>query len=146
MCIRDRESVYLSRLCGDELLLVACAEPNEGFQVCAEAGSSVPLHCTTQGKAILAFMPELEQRRVPVSYTHLDVYKRQPFTRIFATKMAPWPPTPTSRTLFVWFISVLLSGNRAHRANLCADGAADAEGGINMGLLALHHQRRAADL
>lgn len=59
-----QESVYLSRLCGDELLLVACAEPNEGFQVCAEAGSSVPLHCTTQGKAILAFMPELEQRRV----------------------------------------------------------------------------------
>lgn len=59
-----QESAYLSRLCGSELLLVACAEPNEGFQVCAETGSQVPMHCTTQGKAILAFMPEEERRRV----------------------------------------------------------------------------------
>lgn len=59
-----QESAYLSRLCGDELLLVACAEPNEGFQVCAETGSRIPLHCTTQGKAILAFMPEQERTRV----------------------------------------------------------------------------------
>lgn len=69
-----QESVYLSRLCGDELLLVACAEPNEGFQVCAEAGSRMPLHCTTQGKVILAFMPAAERRRI------LDKLALRPYT------------------------------------------------------------------
>lgn len=84
-----QESAYLSRLCGGELMLVACAEPNEGFQVCAEIGSRVPLHCTTQGKAILAFMPDSERRRVLEKsglrpYTHQAVQSLEELERELA--------------------------------------------------------------
>ncbi len=47
-------STYLARLMDDRLILVACEEPNDGFRVYDEVGSRLPLHCTSQGKAILA--------------------------------------------------------------------------------------------
>lgn len=56
------ESAYLARLTGDELLLADCAEPHIGFRVSSEAGTRMPLHCTSQGKAILAFHPESEAK------------------------------------------------------------------------------------
>ena len=54
------ESAYLARLTGNELLLADCAEPHVGFRVSSESGTRMPLHCTSQGKAILAFHPESE--------------------------------------------------------------------------------------
>lgn len=57
-----KESAYLARLCGDDLLLAVCAEPSEGFRVSTEEGTRIPLHCTSQGKVILAYMPEAEAR------------------------------------------------------------------------------------
>lgn len=55
-----RESAYLARICGDELLLAVCAEPSEGFRVSTQEGTRIPIHASSQGKAILAYMPEDE--------------------------------------------------------------------------------------
>ena len=54
------ESAYLARLSGDDLILVECVEPHRGFRVSSEPGSRIPLHCSSQGKCILAAMPEPE--------------------------------------------------------------------------------------
>lgn len=54
------ESVNLARLSGDALVLVDCAEPRVGYRIAAETGCRLPLHCSSQGKAILAFRPEKE--------------------------------------------------------------------------------------
>ena len=56
-----QESAYLARLSGDELILVACEEPHAGFRVASEAGTRLPLHCTSQGKIILANRPANEE-------------------------------------------------------------------------------------
>lgn len=50
------ESAYLARLSGDDLILVECVEPHNGFRVSSEPGSRIPLHCSSQGKCILAAM------------------------------------------------------------------------------------------
>ena len=68
------ESAYLARLSGDELILVECMEPRNGFRVSSEPGSRIPLHCSSQGKCILAAMPEerakeLIQRKGMHSFT-----------------------------------------------------------------------------
>lgn len=52
------ESAYLARLSGDELILVECVEPHTGFRVSSEPGARIPIHCSSQGKCILAAMPE----------------------------------------------------------------------------------------
>lgn len=57
-------SAYLARLSGDELLLVECMEPHEGFRVSSDPGTRMPPHCTSQGKAILANRPEAEVRQL----------------------------------------------------------------------------------
>ena len=48
------ESVYLARLSGDDLLLAICEEPHTSFRITSEVGTRLPLHCSSQGKAILA--------------------------------------------------------------------------------------------
>ena len=58
------ESAYLARLSGDELILVECVEPRNGFRVSSEPGSRLPLHCSSQGKCILAAMPEQQAREI----------------------------------------------------------------------------------
>lgn len=52
------QSVYLARLCGEDLLLVAGSEPQTDFHISSQVGSRIPLHCTSQGKCILANLPE----------------------------------------------------------------------------------------
>ena len=76
MCIRDR--AYLARLSGDELILVDCEEPHTSFRVASEAGTRLPLHCTSQGKIILANRPASEvgallRRRELRAYTNATV-------------------------------------------------------------------------
>lgn len=56
------ESAYLARLSGDELLLTDCVEPHSGFRVSSEVGSKLPLHCSSQGKAILSTKSASEVR------------------------------------------------------------------------------------
>ena len=59
------ESAYLARLSGEELILVECIEPRRaGFRVYNEPGTRSPLHCSSQGKCILAFMPREKARRI----------------------------------------------------------------------------------
>lgn len=58
------ESAYLARLSGDELILVECVEPHNGFRVSSEPGSRIPLHCSSQGKCILAAMPEEQAKEL----------------------------------------------------------------------------------
>lgn len=58
------ESAYLARLSGDELILVECVEPRTGFRVSSEPGSRIPLHCSSQGKCILASMPEEQAKAI----------------------------------------------------------------------------------
>lgn len=58
------ESAYLARLSGNELILALCEEPHAGFRVVSEAGTRLPLHCSSQGKAILANLPAYEAQRL----------------------------------------------------------------------------------
>ena len=58
------ESAYLARLSGNELILVVCEEPHAGFRVVSEVGTRLPLHCSSQGKAILAHLPDYEAHRL----------------------------------------------------------------------------------
>ena len=69
-----RESAYLARLCGDDLILAACAEPSEGFRVSTEEGTRIPIHASSQGRVILAYMPENDAR------TLLERKGMQPYT------------------------------------------------------------------
>ncbi|MDR0889325.1 MAG: IclR family transcriptional regulator [Oscillospiraceae bacterium] len=72
------ESAYLARLSAGELILVACEEPHNGFRVTSEAGTRLPLYCTSQGKAILANRPASEldsllQRKPITAYTAYSI-------------------------------------------------------------------------
>lgn len=58
------QSAYLARLSGDELILAVCEEPHVGFRIVSEVGTRLPLHCSSQGKVILANLPKYEARRL----------------------------------------------------------------------------------
>ena len=58
------QSLYLARLSGDELVLISSAEPRMGFHISSEVGSRLPLYCTSEGKCILAHMPEARAREL----------------------------------------------------------------------------------
>ena len=58
------ESAYLARLSGDELILTVCEEPHVGFRIVSEVGTRLPLHCTSQGKVILANQPGYTAERL----------------------------------------------------------------------------------
>ena len=82
-----QESAYLARLSGDELILVACEEPHAGFRVASEAGTRLPLHCTSQGKIILANRPANEvqallRRKELRQYTDATVTDAQAFLEL----------------------------------------------------------------
>lgn len=70
---RFHESAYLARLSGNELLLAVCEEPHTGFRITSEAGTRLPLHCTSQGKVILANMPRQDALRL-LTRAPLDAY------------------------------------------------------------------------
>lgn len=61
---RFGESAYLARLSGNELLLALCEEPHGGFRIVSEEGTRLPLHCSCQGKAILAQKSFSEAKRL----------------------------------------------------------------------------------
>lgn len=73
------ESAYLARLSGDELILVECLEPHNGFRVSSEPGSRIPLHCSSQGKCILAAMRP-EQARELVNRKGMNAYTSSTIT------------------------------------------------------------------
>lgn len=61
---RFHESAYLARQSGDELILVECCEPRTSFRITSEVGTRLPLHCSSQGKIILANRSVYEAERL----------------------------------------------------------------------------------
>jgi IclR family transcriptional regulator, acetate operon repressor len=53
-------TVHLAMRNGDRAIYVDKAEADRPFQMVSRVGMSIPLHCTSIGKAILAFLPAAE--------------------------------------------------------------------------------------
>ncbi|MBX6342876.1 MAG: IclR family transcriptional regulator [Thermomicrobiaceae bacterium] len=56
------ETTYLALLDGTEVLYVDRVESSQPVRLHSVVGTRNPLHCTSLGKAILAFLPEAERR------------------------------------------------------------------------------------
>lgn len=74
------EGSYLVRLSGDELILAEFVEPRGGFSVSAKQGSRIPIHCTAQGRCILAAMPE-ERAKALLQHKGMYAYSAATVTR-----------------------------------------------------------------
>jgi IclR family KDG regulon transcriptional repressor len=57
------EAVHLAQLDNGHVLFVDKCKATDHFETLAQAGKIAPGYCTGVGKAILAFMPEVEQNR-----------------------------------------------------------------------------------
>ena len=64
IALQTGSSVLLSGLQGREAMVLETVEATGAFRVVSEQGSRVPLHCTSQGKLLLAYLPAGEQRRL----------------------------------------------------------------------------------
>ncbi|HSB72996.1 MAG TPA: IclR family transcriptional regulator [Candidatus Methylomirabilis sp.] len=64
LAVRSRQTVNLAVLDGDEILYLAKRESPDPLRLTVEAGRRLPAHCTALGKAILAFRPPAEVRRL----------------------------------------------------------------------------------
>lgn len=64
LAARTGESAYLATLNGDKLLIVDSAEPNNVFRVASTIGTRLPIHCSSQGKAILSHMDIATVQRI----------------------------------------------------------------------------------
>ena len=69
-----RESVYLTALDGDRALYIYAVESSKRLLARTAVGDRAPLHCTSVGKAMLAYLPADEVERIlasspPVSFT-----------------------------------------------------------------------------
>lgn len=58
------ETITLSVLYGDDLLYLAKVESAQAVRVSSRVGGSAPIHCSANGKALLAFRPESEIDRL----------------------------------------------------------------------------------
>ena len=57
-------TVHLGILEGTNVVIIEKAEPNRMIQMVSRIGSSVPAHCTGQGKTLLAFSPKATVEKV----------------------------------------------------------------------------------
>lgn len=64
LAVRCQQTVNLAVLDGEEILYIAKRESPEPLRLTVEVGRRLPVHCTALGKAILAFRPPLEVRRL----------------------------------------------------------------------------------
>ena len=56
------ETVSISTLDRGEVLVLDCADAHSDLRVVSEKGARLPLHCTSQGKLLLAYLPESQRR------------------------------------------------------------------------------------
>lgn len=56
------ETVSLAALDRGEVLILDRADAHSNFRVVSEKGSRLPLHCTSQGKLLLAYLPEVRRK------------------------------------------------------------------------------------
>ncbi len=75
------ESVFLSILDRGEVITLDRAENRTGLRTSAEMGCRLPVHCTSQGKLFLAFMPEAERQAV-LKRTELRSYTNHTITTL----------------------------------------------------------------
>lgn len=71
------ESVFLAVREGTELVYIERVEGQSRIQISGTIGARGPLYCTSQGKSILAFMPETEREEI-LDRIHLE--RRAPNT------------------------------------------------------------------
>jgi IclR family acetate operon transcriptional repressor len=64
LAVRCRHTVNLAVLDRDEILYVARRDSPEPLRLTVEVGRRIPAHCTALGKAMLAFRPVMEVRRL----------------------------------------------------------------------------------
>lgn len=62
IALKTGNSVFLSTLEEDSAMVIETATAAGAFQVISEKGSRVPLHCTSQGKLLLAYQPPGQRR------------------------------------------------------------------------------------
>lgn len=67
------EAVFLSILDRGEVITLDRADNRTGLQATAEMGCRLPVHCTSQGKLFLAYMPPVEREAV-LKRTELVAY------------------------------------------------------------------------
>ena len=99
------EGCVLLSTCNRTELYLSCAEgaePEPGALLCAAAGISYApfagAFVTRRGAAAARHLMEVAgglRSQISVSYTHLDVYKRQPPCSIWATARSTRPIRPT---------------------------------------------------
>jgi len=70
-------TVHLAMRNGDRAIYVDKAEADRPFQMVSRVGMSIPLHCTSIGKAIMAFLPTAETTSLLSS---ADLERRTPHT------------------------------------------------------------------
>lgn len=61
---RTDMTVHLGVLEGSEVVIIEKAEPNKSLRMFSRVGASVPVHCTGQGKLLLAFAPRQRAERI----------------------------------------------------------------------------------
>lgn len=56
------ETVSIAALDRGSVLVLDCADAHSDLRVVSEKGSRLPLHCTSQGKLLLAYLPQVQRR------------------------------------------------------------------------------------
>lgn len=56
------ETVSISALDRGEVLVLDCADAHSDLRVISEKGARLPLHCTSQGKLLLAYLPDNQRK------------------------------------------------------------------------------------
>ena len=64
IALQTGNTVFLSTLEEDSAMVIVTAAATGSFRVVSEKGSRVPLHCTSQGKLLLAYLPAGQRRLV----------------------------------------------------------------------------------
>ncbi len=67
IALQTGESVHLAMLDGAEVLYLDYVDDRRALRIVAEPGTRLPAHCSALGKAMLAYLPELEAQRVLAS-------------------------------------------------------------------------------
>lgn len=73
IALQSEDSVILSTLEGDSALTIETAAAAGSFRVVSEKGDHMPLHCTSQGKLLAAYLPAGE-RRILLQRLHFTSY------------------------------------------------------------------------
>lgn len=56
------ETASVAALDRGEVLILDCADAHSDLRVVSEKGARLPLHCTSQGKLLLAYLPQAQRR------------------------------------------------------------------------------------